>query len=98
MHERYTRQSLVEGIGPAKVTQLKAAFEEALGIDQARTNWDQLTYRGIPEWDSVAHMQLVVAIETAFGIMLDTDEVVGMSSYPIARRILHDNHGLDFDA
>jgi len=39
----------------------------------------------------------VVAIETTFGIMLDTDEVVGMSTYPIARAILRDGHGLDLD-
>ncbi len=67
---------------------LRAAFVEALGIDETTTDWDALTYRGIPEWDSVAHMQLVGEIEDTFDIMLDTDDVIGMSSYPVARQIL----------
>lgn len=67
---------------------LRAAFVEALGIDEADTDWDALSYRGIPGWDSVAHMQLVGEIEDTFDIMLDTDDVIGMSSYPVARQIL----------
>jgi len=72
--------------------QLKAAFSQALGIP-ADTAFEELTYRGIREWDSVAHMQLVAAIETAFDIMLDTDDVLGMSSYLKAREIVG-KHGV----
>ena len=75
--------------------QLKAAFVEALGIDGDSTEWDGLTYRGIPEWDSVAHMQLVGEIEDSFDIMLETDDVISMSSYPIAKDILT-RYGVDF--
>jgi acyl carrier protein len=75
---------------------LDNAFRTSLdlgdGVDLPGTAYGQTE-----GWDSVAHMQLVVAIETAFGIMLDTDEVVAMSSYPIARTILRDGHGLDLD-
>lgn len=74
--------------------QLKAAFGEALGIDEASTNWDELTYRGIPEWDSVAHMQLVGDIEDIFDIMLETDDVIGMNSYTVAKQILA-KYGVD---
>lgn len=74
---------------------LRAAFVEALGIDAASTDWDALNYRGIPEWDSVAHMQLVGEIEDTFDIMLDTDDVVGMSSYAVARDILA-KYGVEF--
>ena len=75
--------------------QLKAAFVEALGIDEATTDWDRLTYRGIPEWDSVAHMQLVGEIEDNFDIMLETDDVIAMSSYPVTKEILL-KYGVDF--
>ena len=49
---------------------LQAAFVEALGLDPDATDWANLAYRGIPEWDSVAHMQLVGEIEDTFDIML----------------------------
>ena len=74
--------------------QLKAAFGEALGIDEDSTDWVGLTYRGIPEWDSVAHMQLVGEIEDSFDIMLETDDVIGMSSYTLAKEILA-KYGVD---
>jgi acyl carrier protein len=74
--------------------QLKAAFVEALGIDEATTNWDGLTYRGIPEWDSVAHMQLVGEIEDSFDVMLETDDVIGMNSFTMAKQILA-KYGVD---
>ena len=67
---------------------VKAAFVDALGIDGDNTNWAQLKYRAIPEWDSVAHMQLVAEIEDNFDIMLETDDVIGMSSYDVAVDIL----------
>ena len=67
---------------------LKATFVEALGIDAGTTNWAELKYRSIPEWDSVAHMQLVAEIEDNFDIMLETDDVIGMSSYDVAVDIL----------
>ena len=67
---------------------LKMSFVEALGIDADQTDWANLAYRGIPEWDSVAHMQLIGEIEDAFDIMLETDDVIDMSSYAKAIEIL----------
>ncbi len=34
-----------------------------------------------PEWDSVGHMALVAELEDRFGISLEIDEIVGISSY-----------------
>lgn len=72
---------------------LKATFVEALGIEGS-IDWTQLKYRSIPEWDSVAHMQLVAEIEDNFDIMLETDDVIGMSSYEVAVEILK-RYGVD---
>jgi acyl carrier protein len=58
-----------------------------LMIDPARIS-DDLEYNSIPEWDSVAHMALVAAIEDAYDIMLDTDEIIAMSSVGQIREIL----------
>lgn len=56
-----------------------AAFMETFNITE-----DQLAgleYQAIPDWDSVGHMSLVAAIEEAFGIMMDTDDIIDFSSY-----------------
>ena len=66
---------------------LAAAFAEALGVDISTIS-DDLTYNSIPEWDSVAHMALVAAIEEAFDIMIDTEDVIDMSSFAKAKDIV----------
>jgi acyl carrier protein len=68
--------------------QLKTAFEAGLGITGDEVDWDTLEYRGIPQWDSVAHMQVVAEIEDAFDIMLEIDDVIGMSSFTVTKDIL----------
>lgn len=68
-------------------TTLRAAFIAGLGISGDH-DFESLQYRGIDEWDSVAHMQLVAEIEDAFGVMLETDEVLGLNSYAAAKTIL----------
>ena len=65
---------------------LKLAFSEGLGMDIASVTED-LQY-GNPGWDSVAHMALVAAIERAFDVMMDTKDVIGLSSFSKAKEIL----------
>ncbi|MEI8394781.1 MAG: acyl carrier protein [Rhodospirillaceae bacterium] len=55
----------------------------------------QLKYRDIPAWNSVGHMQLVAALEAAFDLMLETDEIIALSSFEEAERIL-DRHLISF--
>ncbi|MCA0425361.1 MAG: acyl carrier protein [Proteobacteria bacterium] len=64
-----------------------SAFAAGLQIEQARIV-DGLEYNSIPEWDSVAHMALIAELEGAFDIMLDTNDVIDMSSVGKAREIL----------
>lgn len=68
------------------------AFASALGIPPEQVN-DELTYDSIPQWDSVAHMALVAELETVFEVMIDTDDVLAMSSVAAARNILA-KHGV----
>lgn len=75
------------------VEKLQRAFVEALALAAPPEDFETLTYRGVKEWDSVAHMQLIAAIESAFDLMLDTDDVIGMSSYAKAREIVA-KHGV----
>ena len=47
-----------------------------------------LTYLGIEAWDSVGHMNLIAALEEAFDIMMDTDDIIDLSSYEKGKEIL----------
>ena len=78
------------------VDSLKSAFESGLGLDSETVQWPLVKYREIPEWDSVGHMALVAEIEDKFGIMLDVDDVIAMSSFEIAQQILG-KYGVEFD-
>ena len=75
---------------------LKNCFIQSLGVPPA-TVTDDLTYNTISEWDSVGHMALVAEIESAFDIMLDTDDILGLSSVGRAKEILA-KYGVSFDA
>jgi len=75
---------------------LRDCFTRALGLPRERVT-DDLAYNTVKEWDSVGHMALVVEIEDAFEVMLDTDDILGMSSVAKAREILSRN-GVSFDA
>jgi acyl carrier protein len=74
---------------------LKNAFSQTFGLT-ADTDFEALKYRAIARWDSVAHMQLIAALERDFDIMLETEDVIAMSSYPKAREILQ-KYGISFD-
>ena len=75
---------------------LKAAFRDACEMPEENIH-DALQYNTVRQWDSVGHMALVAELEGRFDIMLDTDEILGMSSFAKAREILK-NHGIDCDA
>lgn len=44
-------------------------------------NVEELEYQAIPEWDSVGHMQFMTALEDAFSIELDVDDIIDFSSF-----------------
>ena len=75
---------------------LKECFSQSLGIPAGQVT-DGLAYNSIKEWDSVGHMALVAALEGAFDIMFDTDDILGLSSVARAREILA-KYGVVFDA
>lgn len=62
------------------------AFTETLEI--AEKEVQRLEYQSVPQWDSVGHMGLIAAIEDAFGILMDTDDIIDFSSYQKGIEIL----------
>jgi len=55
-----------------------------------------LKYQGVKNWDSVGHLNLITALEDSFDIMMDTDDIVDLSSYEKGMEILKSNYGVEF--
>ena len=76
----------------ANEAKLQAAFRDALELAPDH-DVTALAFRTIRAWDSVGHMQLIAAIEAAFDLMLDADDVLALTSYATAREIVA-RHGV----
>lgn len=55
-----------------------------------------LKYQDIDAWDSVGHMTLVANLEDAFDIMMETDDIIDLSSYEEGQEILAKNYEVEF--
>ena len=70
-----------------KIDKYHKAFIEGLDINPD-TSIDGLKFNEIEEWDSIGHMSLMSALEDAFDISLETDDIVDFSSYEKGKEIL----------
>ena len=61
-------------------------FKESFGIQEQQLI--SLKYQDIIEWDSVGHMGLMTALEDAFKIELEIDDIIDFSSYQKGKEIL----------
>lgn len=70
-------------------------FEETFSVSAKEAQ--SLKYQDIEVWDSVGHMGLVSALEDAFDIMLDTDDIIDFNSFEKGKEILAKaDYGVEF--
>ncbi len=62
------------------------AFVEALEVPAEEVS--ALVYGESAAWDSVGHMTLIAALEDAFDIMVDMDDIIDLSSFEKGKEIL----------
>lgn len=62
------------------------AFSEALNVPESGVT--TLKYGESDQWDSVGHMTLIAALEDAFDIMVDMDDIIDLSSFEKGKEIL----------
>lgn len=70
------------------------AFCETFQIEQEKLAG--LSYQSILLWDSIGHMALVAALEEALDIMMETDDIIDLSSYEKGKEILTTKYDLAF--
>lgn len=58
---------------------VERVIAEALRIDAQRVK-DELAYGDVPEWDSLNHVDLMLRLETDFGVEIGEDEMLELTS------------------
>jgi acyl carrier protein len=66
---------------------LKSVMSSVLELPADQIN-ESTTMESVDTWDSLRHMEIIVAIEETFSIELAADEVVDMTSFVEIRRVL----------
>lgn len=69
-------------------------FKETLNVTEDEVKG--LRYQAIESWDSVGHMALIAAIEDAFDLMLDAEDIISFESYEKGMEILEKNYDIVF--
>ena len=62
------------------------AFIDTFGIKSSQLK--KLKYQGVQSWDSVGHMNLIMALEESFDIEMDIDDIIDLSSFDKGKKIL----------
>jgi citrate synthase len=52
---------------------------DTLGIPDDRVS-DSLSFNSIPEWDSLNHINLMLALEESYGLDIDEDAMIELTS------------------
>ena len=73
---------------------LKEIFVKTFEIPEEQVD-DSLAYMSIPLWDSIGHMALIAALDQEFNVLLDTQDIIDMSSFGKVKDILT-KYGVDF--
>jgi acyl carrier protein len=72
----------------AEVTRnVEAILAEVLQIPAAGIS-DDLMMKDMDAWDSLKHMELIVALEQTFGVELTFDEIISMTGVHEIKRVL----------
>lgn len=68
---------------------IKEAMASVFGVDAATLNEDT-TQDDITEWDSLKHLDLIVALEDEFGVTIPLEEVGNMTNFKYIRLTLQE--------
>ncbi|MEG0804854.1 MAG: acyl carrier protein [Lachnospiraceae bacterium] len=61
-------------------------FMESLRVKEEELA--NLNYRGIPNWDSIGHMELMSELEEKFDVQISTIDVLDFTSYEKGKEVL----------
>ena len=65
---------------------VETLLAEILQVPRSKIT-DDLAMKDVDAWDSLKHMELIVALEEAFNIQLTFDEIIAMQSVREIKRV-----------
>ncbi|MBP5769848.1 MAG: acyl carrier protein [Bacteroidaceae bacterium] len=71
-----------------------AVFRKTFGLSEEQLS--QLEYKVYPEWNSMAHLALISALEEELDINFEADDIFAFKSYDQGKDLLHERFGLNF--
>ena len=63
-------------------SRLKKVFAETLALADVP---ETLSQKNCPEWDSVNHLNLVIALEAEFDVVFEPEEISAMTDFSVVR-------------
>jgi citrate synthase len=74
------------------MTRIEELVASVFGIPAERVT-DDLAYDSIPEWDSLNHVKLMLALESNFGKEIDEDLMVELTTIRAIREFVEPDGG-----
>jgi len=72
---------------------IKKVFAAVFGVDIVSISEDS-SPDSIANWDSLRHMNLIVALEEEFGIEFDEEEIMDMLNYNLLSSMIREKTGM----
>lgn len=69
------------------MNEIKQVIADTLRVP-VETVTDQSSPATLPQWDSLAHLNLVLALEERFGVKFTLEEIIELQDVPAIHRIL----------
>ena len=77
------------------ISKYNSAFQEVFGVGEDELK--DLEYKKTEEWNSMAHIALISALEDAFDVNFEADDIFSFSSYEYGKKLLNDRFGIKVD-
>ena len=74
---------------------LKQIFCEVYSVEESALNEDFVN-TNVETWDSIHQLSMVAAIEEAFDLMMDAEDILEMTSYENVKKLLADKYEITF--
>jgi citrate synthase len=72
------------------VEQIQGVLADALQIPEDQVSPD-LAFGDLPQWDSMGHMEVMMSLETRFGIEINAETIAALTSIAAIRDYIQEN-------
>lgn len=74
---------------------LNQIFCEVYSVEESALN-EEFINTNVETWDSIHQLSMVAAIEEAFDLMMDAEDILEMTSYENVKKLLTDKYEVVF--